>query len=85
MIGLVSKDRYELDREEHKGGKMVAAWMRMECHGLGQGVHAGPQVDKMMDDEVETDWQMDPGYSSEADGDSLVLNQQGTSESCPML
>lgn len=29
MIGLVSKDRYELDREEHKGGKMVAAWMRM--------------------------------------------------------
>lgn len=55
MIGLVSKDRYELDREEHKGGKMVAAWMRMECHGLGQGVHAGPQMDKMMDDEVETD------------------------------
>ena len=33
MIGLVSKDRYELDREEHKGGKMVAAWMRGEFGG----------------------------------------------------
>ena len=48
MIGLVSKDRYELDREEHSGGKTVTAWMRTECHGLGQGVHAGPQMDKMM-------------------------------------